>query len=484
MEKEILRMQDVCVGEYEPYGLDEFHMFLRQGEMLNIIGLSGSGKTVLYEFFMGHASLRRGKVIYNGQKFRTGERFLGVADVTCIGQESTLIPGLSVAENIFIITGNRKVKGFVWMPHIYYRARILLGQFAPDITPDMKVWELTPVQRRIVELLRAIESEVKLVVIDDAFWGYGQSDILKLLDILKILKEKGIAVIYESHEMDFTSRIADRIMVLRKGKNIRTFYDSDFDEQFCKRLLVGNEELPVFERKNVSTDQVALEMRNLNGGNYIRNLNLQIRAGEIAGIYDLNNRRNMELLQLLVGELSATDGSIYLKGIRYEPRNLDYAIARNIGYFSGNVNEGGLVEYMDFMDNLYLPILKKTSRFKIFRDRSVARFLKREYMESLGVPKEEQNAKAGEFDTYIQKSILLKRWVLFKPAVMVCVEPFGGADMIMRDIMFKALSEMAQNHSAIMIASQNMNELKMICDTIYVLNSDSGELVQRYDIRE
>lgn len=483
MEKEILRMQDVCVGEFEPYGLEEFHMFLRQGEMVNVMGLSGAGKTILYEFFLGHAILQRGKVIYNGREFRKGERFSGMTDVTCIGQESTLIPALTVAENIFVITGNRRTKGLVRKSNMNYRARILLGQFAPDIAPDKKAWELSPVQRRIVELLRAIESEVKLVVIDDAFWGFGQSDIIKLLDLLKVLKDKKIAVIYESHELDFVSRIADRIVVLRKGRNVRTFYDTDFDEQFCKQLLVGTEELPVFERKNISTNQMAVELCNLTGGAYIRNLNLQIKAGEIVGIYDLNNRRNLELLQLLVGEVPTTEGSIYLSGKRYEPRNLDYAISRNIGYFSGNRKEGGLVECMTFMDNLYLPVLKKTSRFKIFRDRSVARFLKREYMESLGVPKEEQNAKVEVFDTYIQKSIMLKRWVLFKPTVMVCVEPFGGADMIMRDIMFKALGEMAENHSAVVIASQNMNELKMICDTIYVLNSDSGEMIQKYNIR-
>lgn len=484
MEKEILRMQDVCTGDYETYGLDEFHLFLRRGEIVNLIGLSGAGKTILYEFFMGYIPLKSGKVVFNDRVFGARERFSGMTDVTCIGRESTLIPGLSVGENIFIITGNRKVKGFVRMSDIYYRARILLGQYAPEISPDTLVWELSPAEKRMVELLRAIENEVKLVVIDDAFWGFGQSDVRRLLDLLMVLKEKKIAVIYESHEMDYISRISDRVVVMRKGRNIRSFYREDFDDQLCSRLLIGNDELPIFDRRNVSKERTALRLVNVSGESYIRNLNLEARAGEIVGIYDLNNAKNRELLELLVGEKPLVSGNIYLNGTRYEPKNLDYAISCNIGYFSGGQGEDGLVHTMNFTDNLYLPVLKKTSHLKIFRNRSVARFLGKEYMEELGIPNEAQWAKTEEFDEYVKKKIMLKRWVLFKPAVMICIEPFGSADMIMRDIMYKALSEMAENHSAILIASQDMNELKTICDTIYVLNNDSQETICRYDIRE
>ena len=111
MKQEILRMQDVCVGESPPYGLDGFRLFLRRGEFLNIVGLSGAGKTLLYEFFMGHIPIKSGRVICNGKEFGPGERFSGLTEVACIGQESTLIPGLTVAENIFIITGSRKEIG-------------------------------------------------------------------------------------------------------------------------------------------------------------------------------------------------------------------------------------------------------------------------------------------------------------------------------------------------------------------------------------
>lgn len=481
MKKEILRMQDVCVGDYEPYGLKDFRLHICEGEMVDILGLSGAGKTLLYEYFMGHMVLRKGKVDYNGSISREGEYFRGIMDVVCIGQDSTLIPGLSVAENIFIITGKRKIRGLIRMKNIFYRARILLGQYAPELSPQTLVWELTPAQMRIVELLRAVENEAKLVVIDDVFQGYGQKDILRISELLETLKNKGIGILYETHEMDFTRGLADRAVVLRKGQNVRTFYRNDYDERLCRRFLVGNEELPVFVRSSMSRSQVVFSARGLEGEYYVSDVDLDIHEGEIVGLYDLNNQKNMELLQIIMGQSPLKGGSLYLAEKRYEPRDLDYAIECNIGFIPRNMRAESLVGSMSFMDNLCLPVLKKTSRFKFLRDRAVLRFLGKEYMEGLGIPYGEKDTKVRCFDEYIQNSILLTRWLLFRPSLLVAMEPWGNADIIMRDIIFNAFAQMAQRGTAILIASQNMNELKTICDTIYVGNSDESSQFQKYE---
>ena len=253
-------------------------------------------------------------------------------------------------------------------------------------------------------------------------------------------------------------------------------------QEFCRRLLIGNEDPPLFEREGVSTDRVALLARGLSGEWYVREQNLTVHAGEIVGLYDLNNQKNMELLQILIGESPIREGTLYLNGKKYEPRNLDYAIKNNIGYIPCNRKTDGLVGSMSFIDNLCLPALKKSSRLKIFRNRKVPKFLGKEYMEKLGIPYEEKATKVRYFDEYIQNRILLTRWILFHPTIMVCMEPCGNVDMIMRDIIFQAFAEMARSGSAILIASQNMNELKTICDTIYVLNSDEKTQFERYEM--
>ena len=199
MKKEVLRMQDVCVGNFEPYGLNDFCLHICEGEMVNVIGLSGAGKTMIYEYFMGYIPLRKGKVIFDGKTSHAGEYFGNINDVICIGKGSTLISGLSVAENIFIITGKRKVSGIIRMKNIYYRAKILLAQYAPELSPYTLIRNLTPLQMIIVEMLRVIENEAKLIIIDDVFQGYGQNDLLRVTELLGILKEKKVAIIYGSH---------------------------------------------------------------------------------------------------------------------------------------------------------------------------------------------------------------------------------------------------------------------------------------------
>lgn len=484
MKKEVLRMQDVWLGSIVTCGLEDFHLHIREGEMVNLVGLSGAGKTILYEYFMGHIPLHEGKVIYNGIVSFKGEYFKGITDVVCIGRGSTLIPGLSIAENIFIITGKRRVKRFVRMKNINYRAKILLGQYAPELSPETLVRDLSTAEQRMVEILRALESEAKLIVIDDVFQGYGQNDMGRILSLLEILKEKKTAILYESHELDFTRKLADKVVVLRKGRNVRTFYQADYDSGLCKKLLIGNDEPPAFIHQTACTGEKVFEIRNLTGEQELENLNLEFHKGEIVGFYDLNNRKNMELLNIIGGYTEPEKGGMYLEGQRYEPHSLDDAIRCGVGYIPRNMQDVSLVESMSFMENLCLPILKKTSYMHIFRSQKVLDYIENEYFENLGIPETEKERPVRYYDTYIQHSIFLMRWILFRPKVIVCMDPCGNADMIMRDIVYHALEELAKGGAAVLVASQNLNELKTISDTLYVMNSNEKSRFQQYKIRE
>ncbi len=476
-------MQDVCIGYNEVSQLDHFHLYISEGEMVNLLGMTGAGKTLIYHYFKGHLPLKAGKVIYDGRVSEAGKLFQDVTEVVCLGQEPALIPGLSVAENIFVITGKRRVKGIFRMSDVNYRAKLLLGQYAPEILPTTLIRELTPAGQRVIELLRAIENEAKLVVIDDIFQGYGQNDMMRIIALLKSLNERGVAILYASHEMDLARGLADRVVIMRRGRNIRTFYEKDYDEQYSQQLMIGNDELPAFVHDSTCTDKAVFEISGLSGAQGIENVNMSVHEGEIIGLYDLDNRKNMAVLNMIVGEAPISGGQMAIRGKKYRPRGLTYAIKCGIGYIPYNMIGDHLVGTMSFVDNLSLPVLKATSHLKIFRDMDVPRYLEKEYRERLGIPDEEKEMGVSHFDAYIQNSILLTRWTLAHPTMIVCMEPCGNADIIMRDMIFNALSEMAKNGTAVLIASQNMNELNQICDTIYVINS-SEHTFQKYDNRK
>ncbi len=486
MKTEILSMHSVCIGgEMARYALNDFHLHVYQGEMVNLMGVSGSGKTALYFYFIGEEILREGKVTFNHQVWKEHERFSAIKDIVCLGQKSTLIPNLTIAENLCIITSRRKIKGVIRKKAMNYRVSLLLQQYAPDLLPEMRVNELTPVQRHVVELLRAIENEAKLVFIDDAFSSHGQIGVLRIIEMLRVLKEKNIAVIYASRKRDQLTQLAQRSIILRQGRAVKTFYAESYNEELCRKWLVGNPVLTGFQRTSYKTDKVVLRASNLTGPCYINHFNFVVHEGEVVGLYDMNNSANLEVTDMLVGNRIAKQGQMLLNGKHYAPCTIEDSIAFSVGYIPKDRDRGGVVGTMSFAENLLLPIMLKMSLFTMFKNERVNRYLENEYIEEIGIKEQDKDKEVSSFDSYVKTNVIFHKWILSKPVLLICEEICEETDITMRNIIYKALEELAKNKSAVLISSSNMGELKAICDTIYVMNSNAdGESVkeiQKFD---
>lgn len=487
MKTEILSMQNVCIGdETARYALSNFHLQVYQGEMVNLLGVSGSGKTALYFYLIGEELLREGKVTFHHQTWKKHERFSAIKDIVCLGQKSTLIPNLSIAENLCIITGRRKIKGLINRKAMNYRVNLLLQQYAPELSPEMRVCELSPVQCHIIELLRAIENEAKLVFIDDAFSSHGQMGIFRILELLRVLKDKKIAVIYASRKRDQLTQLSQRIIILRQGRAVKTFYAESYNEEHCRKWLVGNPILTGFQRTAYKTKQVILRASNLTGLNYISNFDLVVHQGEVVGLYDMNNSANIEVTDMLVGNIKAEQGSMLLNEKHYAPVTIDDAIACNVGYIPKDRDRSGVVGSMSFAENLLLPIMLKMSLFSVFKNERVNKYLEKEYLEEMGIRELDKDKEVSSFDSYVKTNVIFRKWILSRPVLLICEEICEDTDITMRNIIYRALVELAKNKTAVLITSSNMGELKAICDTIYVMNSyGNGERVkdiQKYDL--
>ena len=485
MKREILRMQNVCLpGKYQYYGLEDFHVHLCEGEMVNILSLSNEKRSLLYEYFTGKVPLAQGRVWFDKKSLLEGTLFQNKEDVICIGQKVALIPGLSIAENICVINGKHKPCWKDNKHRIFFRARILLAQYAPELRPQTLVRELSQKEMRIVELLRAVQSETKLVVIDDVFSGYGRNDCIRIQELIEELKKKKTAILYNCHNTDFFREFADRTVVLRNGRNVHTFFEGYYDEIYCMKLMIGNEKLSPFQRKSTVRPEITFEICHLTGGNWVKNVNMQFQKGEIVGLYDLNNRKNLELLRIITGQIPLQKGFMYLNGTVYEPGNENEMMKMGVGFISREMEENGLVGTMDAADNLCLPLMKRMGTTGFFRKRKLAEFLVREHLEELGIPPDKVHEQVRYFDDYIKLNILMLRWKLVQPVFMICEEPFGNADMIKQNIIFRALADLAEHGCTVLIESQYKNELQTICDTVYALNSGENMEDQKYTIRQ
>ncbi|KAB1438453.1 ATP-binding cassette domain-containing protein [Candidatus Galacturonibacter soehngenii] len=472
MKKEILRMENIYAGDSPPFLLDNFHLSVNEGEIVNLIGLSGAGKTLLLNYFNGSVVLNSGRTIWDRKVFEAGKAFHPDPRLACIGHKSTLVEKMTVAENIFVLSRTKKRGFFIQHRNIIYRTKLLLSEYAPDIKPNMLVDELSQFQRHVVALLRAVENEAKLIIIDDIFQFYGHHEIMLMIKLLMKLKNNNISILYESHNENFIINISDKVVIMRRGMNVRTFYQEDYRSDLATQLLLGNDIPKVVQRSTHKKEECRLEFKNFYCGDNAKNVNLKIHKGEVIGFYDLENKANKEIALSLVGECEIKRGHLYYNEELYIPRDIDYAIKHNIGYVPRSMTHVNLVDNMSFMDNLFLPVMKKTSKYHFLNDYSVLKFLCKEYMEELGVPEKDKYKKVKVFDTYIRKSILFTRWVLFKPQIIVFIEPCSNADILMQNIIYNAIEKLAKQGCSVIITSPYLTDLKPICDRIIITNED------------
>ncbi|WP_099466954.1 ATP-binding cassette domain-containing protein [Konateibacter massiliensis] len=474
MKKEILRMEKVCVGNEKPFLLNNFHLCINEGEIVNLMGLSGAGKSLLLNYFNGSVPLYSGRVIWDKKIFEAGKNFIPDQRLICIGNKSTLVEKMTVAENIFVLSRKKKGSFFINHKNLSYRAKLLLSEYAPDIKPNMQISSLTPFQQHVVALLRAVENEAKLIILDDIFQFYGNYEIIQMRNLLLKLKKNQIAILHATHHENFNLNISDKIVIMRRGSNVRTFYQEDYSTALATQLLLGNEIPKEMPRTSYVGEEYSLEVENLCCGEKIKEASMKIYKGEVVGLYDAENLGNKEIALSLVGECKIQRGSIRYNQKPYTPKNIDDAVSRNIGYIPRNMTNTNLVDTMSFMDNLFLPVMKKTSKYNFLNDYSVLNFLCKEYMEELGIPKEAKNEKAKAFDAYIRNSILLTRWVLFQPKLLVCIEPCSNADILMQNILFGAIEKLAAQGCSVILTSPYLADLKPFCDRIFFVNENGG----------
>ena len=470
LKKELLRMRQVYIAGIGHRGLNHFGFHMNEGEIVYILGYNGAGKTTLYDYFNGKLPLESGKIEFDGQICPVGESFPYASKVVCLGKHSTLIPGLSVAENIFIINRKRKAWNLVSMSNVMYRAKLLLSQYAPELSPKTLVRNLSPADRRIVELLRAIENEAKMVFLDDVLQGFGQSDLGRIRRVLWDLKNKNIGVICASHEATIQPFHPDRVVAMRKGTIVRCYYEQDYTEQRVRNLLLGRKFEPAFQKKSYYTDEIVFSM-------YHRDADRQepyiyAKKGEIVGVFDKDNHKNVYLLQMILGKVSSDEYEMFLKNEPYTPENFNEAIKNHIGYMAEGTRDVPLVDTMNFGENLSLPVLQRIRHQKPLHVRKMIEVLNKEYGPKFKIPEKRWQDKTDCLDAYTRVCIFMECMLLFQPKMMICIEPWVGGDLTFQDMIMHNLMRMAKQGTAVLIASQNMNELRSICDSIYVVSGD------------
>ena len=476
----ILRAQHITKRFPGVTALKDVSFDLREGEIHALCGENGAGKSTLIKLLSGihpHGSYE-GSFDVNGEeaKFAT-IKDAEKAGLAVIYQELALVEEMTVAENIFLGREPRRWRAFIDWPRMYREAQALLNRFKVDLDPATPVRTLGVGQKQLVEIIKALAKDSKVIILDEPTAALAEHEVLILLDILRDLRQRGIACIYISHKLDEVFGIADRITVLRDGSTVGTSNAADTSKAEVIRHMVGREIGDLFPRRITQPGDVILRVDSLSvadaetGGTRLHDISFELRAGEVLGIGGLMGAGRTELLMHLFGAWGRhVSGSVQLNGKSLSGLTPETIILRGLVLASEDRRRYGLHLEQEIGFNLSLSSLASVVRGGfIQRNAEIRR--NQSMFDSLRVKATGLEAIVGKLSGGNQQKVVLGKALLTEPTIILLDEPTRGIDVGAKLEIYEIINQLTAAGKAVILVSSELPELIGMSDRILMLNA-------------
>jgi ribose transport system ATP-binding protein len=462
--------------------LSDGNLEVRSGEVVALLGANGSGKSTLSKIITGVAAPNGGQLLVDDRpvQFSSPQAAHSVG-ITAVYQELSLIPDMTVAENIFL-THEPLIAGGVRRRVMAQKARDLIALFegCTTLRPDTIVRTLPPTERQIVEILKAISLDPRLIILDEATASLDLKQVDRLVQLVQGWKESGKAIVFVSHRMDEIFRIADRATVLRNGKTVGDVRIADTDKRELIRMMIGDTN-PIRESKASYTGtRTHLRVQNLYAGD-VNGVSFAVRDGELLGIGGLQGQGQADLLLALFGAIPYT-GSITLADDPAHFRHPRQAMRRGVAFVPGDRGSEGLLLIRSILENLHLP---SWGRFGVPLNMARATAEGARQTEELRVVMSSLSAPVNSLSGGNAQKIVIGKWLLRNPNLLLLNDPTKGVDVGAKAEFYALLGELRKRGTAIIFYSSDDEELLGLCDRVLVLHDGeicaelSGETLER-----
>jgi ribose transport system ATP-binding protein len=463
--------------------LDGVSLSVRPGEVLALVGENGAGKSTLMKILAGIHTPDSGELLLDGQALRLS----GVADalskgIVLIHQELNLAENLSVSANLFL--GRERTAGgpLRWLRFgtMNSEARALLDRVGLAVSPARRVDDLAPGQKQLVEIARALSLDARVIIMDEPTSSLTQRETDRLFEVIDALRAAGVAVIYISHRLAEVKRLADRVMVLRDGRNSGSLSRDEINHEAMVRLMVGRDLQQFYVRQHAPPEggPARLEVRDLRySGGPDTAVSFALRSGEIVGMAGLVGAGRTELAEALFGLRPLTRGEVLLDGQPLRIRHPDAAIAAGLLLAPEDRRLHGLVLESSVQHNLSLPSLDRLSTLRIIRPRQET-VLAQNMCDRLRVRTPRLSQPVGLLSGGNQQKVVLGKWLALKPRVLILDEPTRGVDVGARSEIYALMDQLAGDGVAILMISSDLEEVLGMSDRVLVLHEGrlAGEL--------
>ncbi len=453
------------------HALDSVDLVLHPGEVLAVIGENGAGKSTLMKILAGVQLPDAGAILLDGKPacFRSVHDALQHG-VVLIHQELNLADNLDVAANISLGREAHRL-GFLRGRAIRTEAQRLLRQVGLDVALRTLVGDLTIGQRQMVEIAKALATDARMLIMDEPTSSLSQHETDTLFAVIRTLKQRGVSVIYISHRLGEVRAVADRVVVLRDGKNAGELQRDQIDENRMVSLMVGRDIARWRQREPVPPGDMLLEVRDLTTQAHRRHrLNFQVRRGEIVGVAGLVGAGRTELLEALFGILPPLSGTITVAKKPVRIRHPIDAIRAGLALIPEDRKLQGLVLEMSLRENISLPGLFRTRRAGMFLNGRRERTDADAMIAGLRIRPPLPNKQVQLLSGGNQQKTVLAKWLTLKPRVLLLDEPTRGVDVGAKEEIYRLLEQAARGGAAVLFVSSEMQEVLTLADRVLVMH--------------
>jgi ABC-type sugar transport system ATPase subunit len=453
------------------------------GEVHALVGENGAGKSTLMKVLAGVHRPDGGEILIEGRPAHFSKPADALAHgVAMIYQELSLAPHLTVAENVFL--GREPLRfaplGVVDKRELNERAARLLKEYGFRIDPRAVVGRLSAADRQLVEIARATAEARRVVVMDEPTSSLTAHETLELFRLIRDLRRRGLAVIYISHRLEELGEIADRLTVLRDGREVYEGAWGELSQEEIIRHMAGRELKEIFPPREAKRGEVLLRVEGLTRKGKFEDVTFEARAGEVVGFAGLAGAGRTELVEAVFGAQPFDGGEVYLKGSKFVAPNPARAVGLGLGLLTEDRKRTGLCPDQTLARNLTLAnvgALVKSFLLSRGRERRAAR----EYIERLHVRPPDPDKTAGRLSGGNQQKVLLGRWLFAGSRVFLLDEPTRGVDVAARAEIYRAVNRLAEGGAAVCMVSSDLPELLGMADRLLVMRR--GRLVAELDAR-
>ncbi len=445
---------------------------LNAGEIHALVGENGAGKSTLIRIFAGAVQADAGKVEMDGHPVRlSGPLDAKALGIAVIYQQPALFPELTVAENIGLAleTGGlwRRID---WKGRVA-RARELLAELGADIDPERRAGDLRMPEQQMVEIAKSLGASARVFILDEPTASLSGREVDALFDVLRELREQGAGVVYVSHRLEELPRIAQRVTVLRDGVSMAAREMSGVDRAELIRLMVGRDLPSVFPKRPVPIGGAVLEVQGLSRkAAGLRDISLNVRAGEIVGLAGLVGAGRTELAETLFGLHPMDSGSVVLNGRPVRAASPEHAVSVGIAYVPEDRRRHGLVMDLSVAANTTLAALSKRTGLSVL-NRDWERGLAAGYVERLAVKAASVFTPVKTLSGGNQQKVCLGRWMATQPSLLILDEPTQGVDVGAKAEIHGLMCDLAEKGVAILMISSELPEILGMSDRIVVMRA-------------